>query len=144
MAPSIPASVRLEQWNREREYHESLFGHNANMSQRSSSKCVIQTEEIRTVPVFSAEVLEKASTFEEGEETSTREKTLTQYGLLAKIEGSKPEESATAHGVDAGIQEGGNLLSGNEQTVHLDDRRLFININAPWSAFICGSQGTYL
>ena len=143
MAPQTPARARPEQWVRDREYHESLFDREADTSQRPSSVNRILIEEIRTVPLFSANILKKVSTHEGEKGSRFRENTLTQYGLLAKIERSDLEEKERegTHRVDAAALESETLPLSSGQIAAEDDRRLFINVNTPWSAFICGSQG---
>ena len=54
---------------------------------------------------------------------------LPQYGLLSKIE--------DIHGCNPAPC---NFEAGPGDAVI--DRRLFLNTNAPWSAFVCGSQGS--
>jgi len=74
-----------------------------------------QAEEIRTTPLFSGNVLEA---FDCG--------ILLQYGLLGGcVEKYSAPDSSSKQGTAA----------------HQNDRRIFLNVNTPWSAFICGSQG---
>lgn len=75
------------------------------------------SEDVRTTPLFSGGTLDKSTTG-----------TFQQYGLLGKkISGIESEY----------------LPYLMAQTLSLDeDPRIFLNVNAPWSAFICGSQGS--
>ena len=84
-------------------------------------------QELRRTPLFTADVLRATV----GSPTPTLGTDhFPQYGLLAKkeaIEGSHTKEPTTGES----FPEGEN-----------NDRRLFLNTNTPWSAFICGSQGS--
>ncbi len=87
-----------------------------------------QLEEIRSTPLFSGEVA-KLRRFNSG-------LTFPQFGLLAGRQRSQP---ATHTGVEAPRQ-----ISSSSTTTStpIHDPRIFLNVNAPWSAFICGSQGS--
>jgi len=88
-------------------------------------------EEIRTTPLFSAEVL--AETLRPQTDPALSGQLLPEYGLLAKI-------------LDVfGGNHDSELLSpgqGPPTNAVPEDDRLMVNMNAPWSAFICGSQGS--
>lgn len=76
-------------------------------------------EETRTAPLFSKEAAEIS------ERELPGELPFTQYGLLAgrtRSSGERPDEEVSQK-MD-------------------DDPRIFLNVSAPWSAFICGSQGS--
>ena len=79
-----------------------------------------QNEEIRTTPLFSGSVLD---TFGSG--------VFPQYGLLACRERNSSAPEANSQPTES------------EQGMHASrmDTRIFLNVNTPWSAFICGSQG---
>ena len=89
-------------------------------------RLLVGLEEIRTAPLFSANVLRATS---QAKSSSGASNILPQYGLLAGFESiygrdpPKADEESSSH--DMG-----------------DDNRLFLNTNSPWSAFICGSQGS--
>ena len=108
-------------WESERLYHESLLFKGVKAS--SSSAQNARLEEVRTSPLFTADVL-RVST--DATMSTVPVDTLPQYGLLAGIQdicgrdAEKPQSDR-----DEG-----------------EDNRLFINTNTPWSAFICGSQGS--
>lgn len=74
-----------------------------------------QAEEIRTTPLFSGNVL---GAFGDG--------ILPQYGLIGGCveKYSAPDPS-----------------SEQRMAAQRNDCRIFLNVNTPWSAFICGSQG---
>lgn len=61
--------------------------------------------------------------------TAKSEVTLPSYGLLA-------ERLATYGTVSS------DTVGSEEGRLTKEDDRLFLNTNAPWSAFICGSQGS--
>lgn len=117
-----PKRVRTS-WDPGRAYHESLLfteGRNAVSRARNA-----RLEEVRTTPVFSADVLRSAY---DAPVAAMPADTLCQYGLLAGIQEICGLDSATSASNDS---------PDNEPK----DNRLFLNINTPWSAFICGSQG---
>lgn len=78
-----------------------------------------EIDEISNAPIFTMPVLEYAKSFEEGDRTTP----FTHYGLLG---GNKAilnrDQSATSD--------------------HKNDPRIFFNVAAPSSTFICGSQGS--
>ena len=135
-----------QKWQEDLEYHNSLFSiGDTNLAGRPSR---VHREEIRTTPLFSAEVLRKVleASREPGAQT---EDLLPQYGLLAKVldtfnsrEDEKTDETedqnhiAHADALEQLAPDGPKSIPG------LEDNRLFVNMNAPWSAFICGSQGS--
>ena len=135
-----------KEWQKDLEYHNSLFA--AGDTNPASTASRVHREEIRTTPLFSAEVLRKVveASREPGAQTGNL---LSQYGLLAKVLdtfNSKEDE-------DADETEGQNQATREEALGQPtpDERaspprpggnRLFVNMNAPWSAFICGSQGS--
>lgn len=83
-------------------------------------------EEIKTSPLFSAKVLLTA--IQAGARLGEKE-TFPSYGLLAERLGTYPSDSS-------------NTAGGNGDDIAVRDDRLFLNTNAPWSTFICGSQGS--
>ncbi|KAM0803392.1 hypothetical protein BDR22DRAFT_801862 [Usnea florida] len=115
--------MAAKEWDSDRDYHESLVssGHSSDPANR---KLNVHKEEIRTTPLFSADVLACVNA------TQSDSDLLPQYGFLAKVL---------------------DTFGGREQQCTDDlsapksdnsDSRLFLNMNAPWSAFICGSQGS--
>ena len=91
-----------------------------------TSKMPVGLEEVRTAPLFSANVLRATS---QAEGSSGGNGVLPQYGLLAGFESIYRRDSP-----DASEESSSHDLG--------DDNRLFLNTNAPWSAFVCGSQGS--
>lgn len=133
-------------WQDDLEDHNRLFSTgDTNTAGRASR---VHREEIRTTPLFSAKVLRKVlgASREPGAQT---ENLLPQYGLLAKILdtfNSKEDEDTD----EAKVPNQANREETLEQPARderesmpeQEDNRLFVNMNAPWSAFICGSQGS--
>ena len=109
-------------WESDRLYHESLLFDGDKASSNSSAQNA-RLEEVRTSPLFTADVLRVSS---DVAVSTVPFDTLPQYGLLAGIKdicGRDTEKPQSNH--DEG-----------------KDNRLFLNTNTPWSAFICGSQGS--
>ena len=131
-------------WDSDRAYHESLVS-SADSSGAADQQRNVHREEIRTTPLFSADVLAHVS----GTQTDTLNAVpdvLPQYGFLAKVlntfgghDGKSNDDLLTSGSDDAGV-----ALNPNSQSSATDtgDSRLFVNMNSPWSTFICGSQGS--
>ena len=77
-------------------------------------------EAIRTTPLFSGKVLDES-----------RFGTFNQYGLLCKEISSRQSQQLPA-----------DSTKSKFPCVFDYDPRIFLNVNAPWSTFICGSQGS--
>ena len=114
----------------DREYHESLVSNSPPQNGQQN----VHKEEIRTTPLFSADVLKQ------------NRDVLIQYSFLAKVlatlGGNDPQildEDQTP-----GSDKSGVALNpdGKSFTNEAADSRLFVNMRTPWSAFICGSQGS--
>ena len=83
-----------------------------------------QNQETRTAPLFSGGIL------------TMHASVLHQYGLLA-------QRLDIQQKVDDSQQDLLELQESAAGPAHVsDDVRLFLNTNTPWSAFICGSQGS--
>ena len=131
-------------WNNDRVYHNSMFSTDKAGGNTNS----VHTEEIKTTPLFSADVLAKVSQQKSG--PPPQQVVLPQYGLLAKVLetfGGDDESQSTDTGalasldlVDTSTDSVDHGLSNSSKGP--TDGRLFVNMNAPWSAFICGSQGS--
>ncbi|MCJ1308418.1 hypothetical protein MMC25_002071 [Agyrium rufum] len=97
----------------------------AFLSDSSSSATVVQRyanssgEAVRTTPLFSGQVLD-------GAELGT----FAQYSLLCKAAARKESQPIP------------NLTTPSLSHTIDPDPRIFLNVNAPWSTFICGSQGS--
>ena len=77
-------------------------------------------EATRTTPLFSGKVLD-----------GSKRGTFNQYGLLCKAIASTQRQSLSADSTKP------------KSPCFFDyDPRVFLNVNAPWSTFICGSQGS--
>ena len=133
-------------WQEDLEYHNSLFA--AGDPNLAGTASRVHREEIRTTPLFSAKVLRKV--VEASREPSAQTKDLLpQYGLLAKVLNtfnSEEDEDTDEAAVQSQTKREGALeqpaLEEREPIPRPEDNRLFVNMNAPWSAFICGSQGS--
>lgn len=115
-------------WDDDRRFHMSLLtteggtdhdrAHNAHM------------EEMRTTPLFSANVLAGVIN---SPASAARGSIFPQYGLLA--------QRLCTYG-DSGPDTHSDTSMERQPDAEPMDDRLFINVNTPWSAFICGSQGS--
>lgn len=115
-----------------------LQKHLVLLSMDASSEAGARTaghgEEIANTPLFTAAVSVAAS--------SAAGPAFPQHSLLAGIltprDGDEPSTAAPASSPDE--------LSHDESAGRVaspaGDPRIFLNVNAPWSAFICGSQGS--
>ena len=108
-------------WDSDRAYHDSLLFKGDKASNSSAQNA--RLEEVRTSPLFTADVLRVSA---DAAVTTVPFDTLPQYGLLAGIQDICGREPATPQSIPDGDK----------------DNRLFVNTNTPWSAFICGSQGS--
>ncbi|KAL8936316.1 MAG: hypothetical protein Q9216_004996 [Gyalolechia sp. 2 TL-2023] len=117
-----------DEWDTNREYHDTLIQNHETDHRKSA-----YAEECKNTPLFSVQVAKQLT-------TQLGESPFPQYGFLAKKEkifsledNAADQAAAAAAGPDAG--EG-------DATQDSDDGRIFMNMNAPLSAFICGSQGS--
>lgn len=128
--------MAAKEWDSDRDYHESLVS-----PEHSSdpAKLNVHEEEIRTTPLFSADVLACVV-------SKSMSDLLPQYGFLAKVLdtfGGRDQQSAGDLSAPNSDSSGVALNSSSESAeTKTGDSRLFLNMNAPWSAFICGSQGS--
>lgn len=134
-----------EEWQKDLRNHEKFFPTGDTNPAGTASR--VHREEIKTTPFFSAEVLAKVleASREPGAQT---ENLLTQYGLLAKVlhtfnsKEDEDTEEAEVQGQASYEEALDPALDGRGSIPEPEDMRLFVNMNAPWSAFICGSQGS--
>ena len=135
-----------DQWEADRNFHNCFFSTDDTSSSGRANN--VHLEEIRTTPLFSADVL--ANVLERSEALGAgTDEVLPQYGLLAKTleTFNSKEDEDTNEGVITGQPEVAEIAvqaAVNESlaTPEPEDNRLFVNTHAPWSAFICGSQGS--
>ena len=112
-------------------YHMSLLSQ--GLLEGGSSIQNGRMEELKTTPLFAASVMANAADESTCSGATNITKTiLPQYGLLAQR-----LESYDINQVDPCIED---LHHG--PSIDVSDPRIFLNINTPWSAFVCGSQGS--
>ena len=118
--------------------HETNYEYQMNfivreISSESSKAIQAQEEELRTCPLFSGKALKYV-----GDTGST---VLPQYNLMAGRLDTEQDPIQDLIEIDLGEH-----TAESEQTkdgpASTQDHRIFLNVNAPWSAFICGSQGS--
>ena len=148
--PSAPKVPTNKAWDADLDFHQSLFDTAIPATSGRSVLQGVHTEEIRTTPLFSARVLENVAQFDR----LAFPEILPQYGLIAKVlEEYSDQDAGQLHGRSKYPPGPSDLGTGEETrrsshfdlsslSIHQPDNRLFLNINAPWSAFICGSQGS--
>ena len=134
-------------WDADLDHHNTFFATDGSNAEDKANN--VYLEEIRTTPLFSAGVLANVLK-RKAEPGKAPADVLPQYGLLAKVmstyDGKKDE------GVDDLLSPTpSNLVNTFSKPIlvkplkpekNSEDKRLFVNMNAPWSAFICGSQGS--
>ena len=130
-----------ETWDSDRKYHESLVSDSARATNHQLN---VHQIELQTVPLFSGEVL--ACVKLPRSKISPTKDVLPSYSFFAKVLDTFGDH-AREHKDDVQIQDSdqsGVTISfkGPSSATQMSDSRLFVNINAPWSAFICGSQGS--
>ena len=120
--------MTLDAWEADRQYHMSFLA--SGSSNERDQAHDVHKEEIRTTPLFSAEVL--AGVINPTVPAANAD-ILPQYGLLAQRLDTfgNPESEIYS-----------DALAEQQPRTGLKDDRLFLNVNTPWSAFICGSQGS--
>ena len=130
-----------EQWDSDRKYHESLVSDSARAINHQLN---VHQIDIQTAPLFSGEVL--ACVQGPQRKILLTKRVLPSYGFLAKVLDTFGDR-------DQGDKDDGQIQDsdqgrvtvsskGPSSSTQMSDSRLFVNINAPWSAFICGSQGS--
>ena len=136
---SLKAKMAAKEWDSDRDYHESLVS-SGNSSDPADGQLKLRKEEIRTTPLFSADVLACVNA------TQSDSDLLPQYGFLAKVLdtfGGRDRQSTDDLSAPNSDNSGVALNSSPESAAtKTGDSRLFLNMNTPWSAFICGSQGS--
>ena len=119
-----------------------LSGESSDESNEAVGK---HDEELRTCPLFSGDVLKYV-----GDPASSSLAVLPQYNLLARRFQIEQEHVQDLIEIDLGEQ----FFEAQQETQQVEshpvegggavtpDHRIFLNVSAPWSAFICGSQGS--
>lgn len=125
---TIKAIMPLDTWEADRRFHMSLLATEDGTDHDRAHN--VHMEEIRTTPLFSGDVLAGVI---KSPAPAVRGGILPQYGLLA--------QRLCTYG-DSGPDTHSDALIEQQPNAEPEDTRLFINVNTPWSAFICGSQGS--
>ncbi|KAI4177061.1 MAG: hypothetical protein LQ343_000542 [Gyalolechia ehrenbergii] len=110
-----------DEWDTNREYHDILI-QNEGADYRKSA----YVEECKNTPLFSAEVARKLA-------AHLGRGPFPQYGFLAK----KEKIFSLEDNPDQAIPD-----AGKDAPKESEDGRIFLNMNAPLSVFLCGSQGS--
>ncbi|KAK3174211.1 hypothetical protein OEA41_001455 [Lepraria neglecta] len=148
---AVPSSVKAKMasttWDTDLDHHNTFFATDGSNAADKANN--VHLEEIRTTPLFSAGVLANIPK-RKAEPGKAPADVLPQYGLLAKVlstyDGKKDEDVDDFLGPTPS-----NLVNAFGEPIEVEgpkpvkkpeDKRLFVNMNAPWSAFICGSQGS--
>lgn len=119
--------MSLDTWEADRRFHMTLLPiEGGNNNDRAHN---VHIEEIKTTPMFSANVLAGVI----NSPTPAVKVILPQYGLLAQRLCTYGDLETETYS-EASIEQ--------EPSAESKDDRLFLNVNTPWSAFICGSQGS--
>ena len=145
-AGSSVANEAIEIFEQYRDYHESLLAGDTDVeaSDGRTHTRGVHGEEVRTAPLFSAEILSGLKANPSNKHSSMAE-ILPQYGLLAKVlENFGEDVDNTVNSQQDQPQDSKifNFAHSEGHNTEGMDRRLFINMNTPFSAFICGSQGS--
>lgn len=101
------------------DYHLAFLSDSGSISGITQPGNDGSEEAARTTPIFSGKLLDGSVSG-----------IFNQYGLLCKL---------------VAMRDGQHLpesTAPRPPSVFKDDPRIFLNVNAPWSAFICGSQGS--
>lgn len=137
MAPSANITSSTL-WVTQQATHEAFFGaeQDADTSYRQKRQ-ERHIEELRETPVFSANVLAETLAFRPSSEQGLSNDILAQYSLIGKMMGDAHRKStSTSPNLIAFDDEASQPATKETQSL------LYANTNAPWSAFICGSQGS--
>ncbi|KAG8534174.1 uncharacterized protein KY384_001018 [Bacidia gigantensis] len=108
-----------KEWDRTLRLHNEHFGvddEQPTSTNHVTSRRLAYLNEVKTNPLFGAEVLRQTIDDNGDQDSGSKvnsSEVLKQYALLARV-------------LEPGIE----------------DQRLFLNVNTPWSAFLCGSQGS--
>ena len=119
--------MSLNVWEADRRFHKSYLTDESGDHNDQAHKVQM---EIRTTPLFSAGVL--AGVLNSPVPAANAD-SLPQYGLLA-------QRLSTYGNSESGVHS--DATTKEKFSTEPNDDRLFINVNTPWSAFICGSQGS--
>ncbi|KAL8659526.1 MAG: hypothetical protein Q9226_000368 [Calogaya cf. arnoldii] len=121
--PAAAAKAIPDEWDEDYEYQNSYLVSESSGKDRAHK---VYVEETKSAPLFSVDVARRMR-------ASSSESVFPQYGLLAANEQTHGLIAETdLHQDDSRVQPGAKS----------NDKRIFLNLNAPFSAFLCGSQGS--
>ncbi|KAL6713481.1 hypothetical protein ACLMJK_008946 [Lecanora helva] len=117
------------------DFHKSMCPTNEDSTKETNST---HLEEIKTTPLFSAQVLAKVLQYEETQKTTLGD-TLRAYGFLARTLETFNDESrlsipTAAQNPTSDRDRHGTLGPTQREPQELKDDRLMVNMNAPWMA----------
>lgn len=119
---STVTETQGDQWDADLECHNSFLSP-VGTNQKGTHN--VHVEEAKTTPLFSVDVARRIE--------STSGVVFPQYGLLAKNLAICDPKARTDWPIGHDPSQFSPVTS---------DQRIFLNVNAPFSAFICGSQGS--
>lgn len=132
MSQSLSSGTKTppDEWDTNHDYHNELL-HEGTDAHRASN---VHVQESKNAPLFSVGVARSLT-------TRIGANPFPQYGLLGRKKGTyntgKPQErEETDNEAEAEGTPHVNTNGGDE------NNRIFLNMNAPFSAFLCGSQGS--
>ncbi|KAL8709144.1 MAG: hypothetical protein Q9220_006024 [cf. Caloplaca sp. 1 TL-2023] len=117
-SPSVNIEASTDEWDEHRDYHQSMLSPEGQTGDLSK-------EESITTPVFSVDFARELA-------AKSTKRPFPQYGLFARAEMV----------IDPEITVDSNVHWGSESVKEPADDRMFLNMNAPFSAFVCGVQGS--
>ncbi|KAL8787939.1 MAG: hypothetical protein Q9213_001966 [Squamulea squamosa] len=112
-----------DEWDKDYEYQKSFLVPKGSEVNRAYQ---VYVEETKTAPLFSVDVAKRVCASSSGN-------IYHQYGLLAGIEATY-DPAAENDSLDD--DDSGHSAAATH------DNRIYLNVNAPFSAFVCGSQGS--
>ena len=130
--------MAANKWDSDRKYHESLVSTSPHAAGRQFNVYLVELE---TTPLFSADVLAHVNEVQR----RNMKDVLPSYSFLGKVldiigghDQHNTDDVQAPDSDDIGVA----VPNGQSYVTKTGDSRLFVNVNAPWSAFICGSQGS--
>lgn len=120
--PPATTAAALDEWDTNLAYRNRFLTHVGSEADRTNN---VRKEEAKTTPLFSIDVARKF-------EAHGANNLFPQYGLL----GQREEMYDTDRSANESQEE------SNRSPARAGDDHIMLNMNTPFSAFICGSQGS--